>query len=104
MAYLNRDEREKLMNELIKMKAPRARGKLRRMDPKVKLAFLRNAQEAGEYWTRYDLVGLGTIVTLVERAEEEQTFSDREGSAPIRLSKEYTLSEVKVEPMPENKT
>jgi hypothetical protein len=104
MAYLNREEREKLMNELIKMKAPRARGKLRRMDPKVKLAYLRNAQESGEYWTRYELFGLGTVVTLVERAEEEQTFTDRQGSAPVRLSKEYSLAEVMVEPMPENQT
>ena len=104
MAYLNREEREKLLNELTKMKAPRARGKLRRMDPKVKLAFLRNAQESGEYWTRYDLVGLGTVVTLVERGDEEQTFTDKEGSAPVRLSKDYTLTQVMVEPMPENQT
>ena len=104
MAYLNREEREKLLNELTKMKAPRARGKLRRMDPKVKLAYLRNAQESGEYWTRYELFGLGTVVTLVERADEEQTFTDKQGSAPVRLSKEYRLAEVMVEPMPENQT
>ncbi|MEO8397580.1 MAG: hypothetical protein ABI700_31580 [Chloroflexota bacterium] len=104
MAYLNRDEREKLMNELIKMQAPRARGKLRRMDPKVKLAYLRNSQEIGEYWTRYELLGLGTVVTLVEHADEEQTFTDKQGSAPVRLSKEYRLTKVMVEPMPENQT
>lgn len=104
MAYLNREEREKLLNDLTKMSAPRARGKLRRMDSKVKLAYLRNAQESGEYWTRYDLGGLGVVVTLVERADETQTFTDKQGSAPVRLSKDYRLTEVTVEPTLENKT
>jgi hypothetical protein len=104
MAYLNREEREKLLNDLTKMSAPRARGKLRRMDSKVKLAYLRNAQEGGEYWTRYELYGLGTVVTLVEKADETQTSTDEPGSAAIRLSKDYRLAEVMVEPMPENKT
>jgi hypothetical protein len=43
-------------------------------------------------------------VTLVERSDEEQTATDKQGSAPIRLSKDYTLTQVMVEPMPENQT
>jgi hypothetical protein len=102
MAFLNREEREKLLNDLTKMKVPRARGKLRRMDPKGKLAYMRNAQEGGEYWTRYELYGLGTVVTLVERANAGNTVLDKAGSASTRYEPEFYLTEVMVEPMPEN--
>jgi hypothetical protein len=105
MAYLNRDEREKLLNELTTMSVSRARGKLRRMDPKVKLAYLRNMQESGEYWTRLDLPTCGVVVTLVERATEKQ-IADKEfsGSMSVRLQPEFYLAEVMVEPTPENRT
>ncbi|HVU13397.1 MAG TPA: hypothetical protein VHD90_19095 [Phototrophicaceae bacterium] len=104
MAYLNREEREKLLNELTTMSAARARGKLRRMDPSVKLAFLRNAQGSGEYWTRLDLFGLGVAVTLIEKETETQTSNSEPGSATIRLKPDFELAEVMVDPLPDNHT
>lgn len=104
MAYLNQQEREKLLNELTKMKVPRARGKLRRMDSKGKLAFIRNAQATGEFLTRYDLHGLGVVVTLIERKDETETATDKPGSASVRYKPDFYLSEVTVEPMPDNQT
>ncbi len=104
MAYLNGDEREALARELAAMNVGKARGKLRRMDPNVRLRFMRNAQETGEYLTRIDLPGKGVIVTLVEREKEEQTASDKPGSAKIRFKSEYDLAEVIVDPLPENNT
>ncbi len=104
MAYLNLQERQALAADLIKVSAPRARGKLRRMDPKVKLAFMRNAQVPGVYSTRIDLPSLGVMVTLVENETETQTSTTEPGAAPIRLKADYKLSQVIVDPMPENKT
>ena len=104
MAYLNRDERDKLMRDLTTMRFNQAKGKLRRIDPQGKLAYLRNAQETGEYWTRFELYGLGTVVTLVERESEAQVADDQPGSAPVRLKPDYELAEVMVEPMPDNHT
>ncbi|MEP7293324.1 MAG: hypothetical protein ABI835_16190 [Chloroflexota bacterium] len=104
MAYLNQQEREKLLDELTRMSIGKARGKLRRMDAKGKIAFMRNAQSPGEYVTRYDLHGLGTVVTLVEREGEAAVTKDLAGSASVRSKPEFRLAEVTVEPMPENRT
>lgn len=105
MAYLNRDEREKLLHDLTTMKVPQIRGKLRRMDPHVKLRFMRNAQTTGEFMTRLDLPGQGIIVTLVERdVNEATTTTTAAGSASVRLSPDFRLQEVVIDPTPENKT
>lgn len=104
MAYLNREEREKLASELTTMSVPRARGKLRRMDSNVKLRFIRNAQASGEYKTRLDLPNLGAVVTLVERETDEQVYADKPGSAAVRLKPDFRLTEVIVEPTLENRT
>ena len=104
MAYLNQQEREKLLNELAKMSVPKARGKLRRLDSQGKLAFIRNAQTPGEFLTRYDLHGLGTVVTLVERKGESETTTNNVGAADVRFKPDFYLSEVTVEPMPDNHT
>lgn len=104
MAYLNLQERQQLAADLVKVSAGRARGKLRRMDPKVKLAFLRNAQEPGVYSTRIDLPSLGVMVTLIEDERGTQTSDSEPGAAPIRIKTEYKLSQVIVDPMPENQT
>ncbi len=104
MAYLNPEEREKLLGELTRMSVSKARGKLRRMDPKVKLAYLRNAQETGEYWTRLDLPTQGIMVTLIERETEVQSATDEPGAAPVRLKPNFALAEVVIDPMPENQT
>jgi hypothetical protein len=94
MAYLNLQERQQLAADLVKVSAGRARGKLRRMDPNVKLAFLRNAQEPGVYSTRLDLPTLGVMVTLVEDERETQTTDSAAGSANIRLKRDFKLSQV----------
>ena len=104
MAYLNRQEREALLRDLTTMSFDKAKAKLRRMDPKGKLAFLRNGQASGEFHTRFDLYGSGVVVTLIERETEEQTASDKPGSAAVRLKSTFYLTQVSVEPMPENKT
>lgn len=97
MAYLNRQERESLLNELKDMKINQARGKLRRLDPKGRLAFIRNAQASGQLHTRYDLDGMGTRVTLVEEAEVT-------GSGSTNLKPKFKLVEIIVEPTPDNRT
>ncbi len=104
MAYLNHEEREKLLNELTTMSAAKARGKLRRMDPSVKLAYLHNAQGRGESWTRFDLFGLGVSVTLIEKEIEKQTANDKPGSAKVRFARNFELTEVMVDPLPDNHT
>jgi hypothetical protein len=95
MAYLNQQERQALLNELANMSFNRAKAKLRRMDPKGRLAYLRNTQIPGEYHTRFDLEGLGTRVTLIE------TEIDRD---PNQRWTEFELSRVVVEPLPGNRT
>ncbi len=105
MAYLNRQEREALLNQLTSMSFNQAKGKLRRMDAKGKLAVLRNAQATGEYHTRFDLYGLGVVVTLIEREiSDDQVSGSEPGAAPIRLKPVFQLDEVIIDPMPENHT
>ncbi|MDZ4766326.1 MAG: hypothetical protein SGI73_17430 [Chloroflexota bacterium] len=97
MAFLNRQERQTLLDELVQMNFNKAKGKLRRLDPKGRLAFYRNAQMSGRFHTRYELDGLGTRVTLVEQQIE----------TAIKASKftksEFELIEVIVEPTPDNR-
>ena len=103
MAYLNAQAREALARELTTMNFNQAKGKLRRMDADGKLAFLRNAQETGEYLTRFDLYGLGVVVTLIEREPSEDVTTTRApGSASVRLKPNFVLDEVDVAPMPDN--
>jgi len=96
MAYLNQQQRLELLNELKNMKFNRAKGKVRGMDPKARLAFYRNAQGVGKLLTRYDLPTLGTRVTLVEGVDEVQNGG--------KLKAEYDLLEVQVDPLPGNNT
>jgi len=98
MAYLNEDEREKLLDDLIKMNFNQARRKLRRMDPNVQLELFRNSQRVGEWMTRYELRGLGTIVTLIGSREDH----NENPSNPVRV--DYDLTRVVVEPTPDNRT
>jgi hypothetical protein len=96
MPYLDRTERETLLNELKGMRFNQAKGKLRRLDPKARLAFLRNNQGAGQWLTRYELPSLGTRVTLVEEYREKPAGST--------FKSDYELIKVLVEPTPENRT
>jgi len=97
MAFLNKQEREALLNELAGMKFSRARWKLARIDPKGRLAYIRNSQASGQFWARYELTGLGTRVTLIE-----EHSSTQEKAGPIKA--DFQLVEVIVEPTPENRT
>lgn len=95
MAYLNEAERRSLLDELSGMKLWRAKFKLRLMDPKGRLLYLRNAQQAGEWHTKYVLESLGTQVTLVEinHAENNQ----------YRNKQKFEFVNVIVEPTADNR-
>ncbi len=97
MAYLNANERLALLEDLRKMNFNQAKWKLLHMDPQGRLAFIRNNQEVGRWMTRFDLSGLGTRVTLVERRKD----IDRNAG---RQKVEYEMDEVIVEALPENRT
>jgi hypothetical protein len=96
MAYLNEQERLSLLDELKDMSFNRAKGKVRGLDPKARLAFYRNAQQVGRWMTRYELPSLGTRVTLVE--------SHKDVAKNSKIKSEFELVEVIVEPTPDNRT
>lgn len=98
MAFLDTQERAQLLDDLREMTFNKAKARLRRMDPKGRLAYYRNAQLTGELLTRYELEGLGTRVTLVE-VETDTPIKDSN-----KLKAGYELIEVSVEPTPENRT
>lgn len=66
MATFSQAQRQALLDELRDMKFARAKGKLARMDPKGRLVYYRNVQQAGEWHTKFMLEGKGIAVTLVE--------------------------------------
>ncbi len=94
MAYLNQAERKSLLDELSGMRLWRAKFKLRLMDPKARLVYLRNAQQSGEWHTKYVLESLGAQVTLVEvnHAANDQ----------VRNKQNFEFVNVIVEPTPDN--
>lgn len=96
MAYLNEDERRALLDELSGMRLWRAKFKLRLMDPKGRLLYLRNVQQAGEWHTKYVLESLGAQVTLVEvnQAENNQ----------YRNKQKFEFVNVIVEPTADNRS
>lgn len=96
MAYLNEQERDKLLDELKDMKFNSAKGKLARMDPKGRLAYYRNVQMAGEWHTKYILEGLGTVVTLIEVNNSANTEAHNK--------QYYEFINIIVEPTPSNRT
>ena len=96
MAYLNTQERDDLLHELIKLNYMQAKRKIRNMDSKSRLGVFRNVQSVNRWVTSYELPSLGTKVTLVET-------HDLEGEGRVKES-EYELTEVIVEPTPENRT
>ena len=96
MAYLNTQERQALLDELKDMSFNRAKGKIRSLDPKGRLALYRNSQEVGRWMTRYELPSLGTRVTLVE--------THRDVGKDSKLKSEFDFDEVIVEPTPDNRT
>lgn len=97
MAYLNEQQRLDLLNELKDLSYNQAHGRLKRTDPSnSRLVYYRNAQYTGEWHTRYELAGLGTIVTLIEKYNPKPT------ARPDRVKNEFDFMEVVVEPTPDN--
>src|SRR5215813_12044043 len=85
MAYMNEQQRQALVDELVKMKFNKAKAKVRGLDPKGRLVHYRNSQGVGRWLTRYDLPTLGARVTLVESHED----NDKNG----RIKSEFDLAE-----------
>ena len=97
MAYLTASQRAELQGELEQLSFRRANGRLKRMDPMGRMAYYRNAQNTGQWTTKYILAGLGTQVTLVEVNLLKET------EKPTRVRNDYTLAEVIVEATPDNR-
>ncbi|MDE2777590.1 MAG: hypothetical protein OXI77_16815 [Chloroflexota bacterium] len=95
MPYLNEGERRSLLDELSGMRLWRAKFKLRLMDPKARLLYMRNVQRSGEWHTRYVLESLGTQVTLVETNHAENT--------QYRNKQKFEFVNVIVEPTADNR-
>lgn len=95
MAFLNKEERDELLDELRSKNFNQIRGTLNRKDTKTRLAYFRNVQETGKWMTRYILPGMGTQVTLVERIVDKETQKQPERT--------YELVEIVVEPTPDNR-
>lgn len=98
MAYLNEQERDALLQDLITMRFNQAKGKLRRMDPKARLVLHRTVESTGEWYTQYDLIGLGTRVILIENRAPLSRDTRKHEVA------QYEMAKVIVEPLPENRT
>ncbi|MGB1287092.1 MAG: hypothetical protein ACPG7F_11205 [Aggregatilineales bacterium] len=91
MAFMNQEERDKLLNDLKNKNFNQIKRKVRRLDRDGRLAYFRNVQESGKWMTRYVLEGKGTQVTLVEKLTLDGA------------KKVYELYEIIVEPTPENR-
>jgi len=66
MAFLDAAGRAALRKDLKGMKFNRAKFKLLRLDRQGRLLYYRNAQQSGEWHSKFLLEGLGVAVTLVE--------------------------------------
>lgn len=91
MAYLNKSERDALLQELWGNRFERCQRILVLKDRSARLKYYRNIQETDRWMTRYVLPTLGTQVTLVEGMHvdgEKRTFN---------------LNEIIVEPTPDNR-
>lgn len=93
MAYLNKQERDQLLDDIKNKTYPQIRGILNRRDKKARLAYFRNVQQVNKWMTKYVLEGLGTEVTIVE--------------APIQNERnqrnEFKIEEIIVAPTDENR-
>ena len=95
MAFLNKDERDALLDDIKDKKFNQIRGYVYRKDPKARLGYFRNVQESGHWMTRYVLEGLSTLVTVYENIEEkDKGWFNKRG---------YEISKIVVEPTAENR-
>lgn len=93
MTFLNKQERDALLNDIKEKNFNGIRGYVHGKDAKARLAYFRNAQ-GGKMLTRYVLEGLGTKVTVYEKinAEKKDGFSQRK----------YEIEQIVVEPTANN--
>lgn len=91
MAYLNKSERDALLEELRGKRFERCQRILVLKDENVRLKYYRNVQETDRWMTRYVLPSLGTQVTLVEGLSTEGG------------NRNFSLNEIIVEPTPDNR-
>lgn len=98
MAYLNTQEREALLTELKALDFFHAKRRLMTSDKKGRLRYYRNAQRSGFLETRFDLEGLGTRVTLVEKHDRTPN-----AKKPEVYDSQYELVDIIVEPLPDNR-
>jgi hypothetical protein len=103
MAYLNAQQRDALRNELLKLRFNQAKGRIRRLDAKGRIAFLKNAQTTGVLHTAYDLPTLGVRVILVENENHVVDETDNAGSTPTLLASKTEFVDVIVQPLDPNK-
>jgi hypothetical protein len=91
MAFLTKEERDALLDEIKDLPFNQIKGRVRSKDKKSRLAYYRNVQESGKWMTRYILPSLGTMVTLVETLETNDNRTN------------YRLTEIIVQPTPDNR-
>lgn len=91
MAYLNKSDRDALLEELRGKRFERCQRILVLKDQNVRLKYFRNIQEIDRWMTRYVLPDLGTQVTLVE------------GLSVAGGNRTFTLNEIIIEPTPDNR-
>ena len=91
MAFMNKTERDALLDRIKDKRFNRIKGILRGQDRKIKLAYYRNIQEVDRWMTRYILPTRGVQVTLVESQKVDGFKTD------------YELVEIIVEPTAENR-
>jgi hypothetical protein len=91
VAYLNKSERDALLEELRGKRFERCQRILVLKDQDVRLKYYRNIQETDRWMTRYILPSFGTQVTLVEGLSNEGG------------NRTFTLNEIIVEPTPDNR-
>lgn len=96
MAYLNKEERDKMAEDIKDKTRQQIRGYVNGKDAKARLAYWRNVQESGKWMTRYVLESLGTIVTIYEVLDDKDHgwFSKRD----------FKIEQIIVEPTPSNRT
>lgn len=94
-AFLNKAERDNLLNEIKDLKMNQIRGRMQRKPGKVRLAFYRNAQHSERWMTRYVLEDLGTQVTVIERPFEKEVKG--------KQGRDYEIVEIIIEPTAENR-
>ncbi|MEL6307036.1 MAG: hypothetical protein AAFN11_05460 [Chloroflexota bacterium] len=95
MAFMNKAERDALLDDIKDKNFNRIRNTIYRKDKKARLAYFRNVQESGMWMTRYIMEGAGAQVTVYEDIEEEQ----KEGFS----KRTYNITQIVVEPTADNR-